>query len=386
MNLGNSMSKLNVLQILPSLVSGGVETGTLDIASALVQQGHRAIIVSSGGPLVEPLEQLGAEHIQLPVHTKNPFLIWKNAKRLAHLIKSLNINIVHARSRAPAWSAYWATKRTNTTFITTFHGMYGHQNALKKWYNHVMLRGDMTIAVSDFIEQHIKQTYPCYPAAIKTIYRGIDTQRFDPNMVSLGECALIKKQWGVDQNKPIIMLPGRLTRLKGHEVFIRAIAKLNRNDIICLIVGDEPGKDHYRNELLALIKQLKLSSTIKLVGDCRHMPAAYKLSDIVISASTKPEAFGRVSCEAQLMNCLVIATKHGGSLETISPKLRPLMCLANDIDSMANSIKQALNLSLEEKSQTLKLAQSFINENFTLEKMCRDTLDVYELECHSANV
>ena len=316
---------LNVMQVLPSLVSGGVETGTIDIARALVKAGHRALVVSAGGAMVPRLDEVGAKHITLPVHSKNPFVIWQNARTLKQLIREESIDILHARSRAPAWSCYWATKSTKASFVTTFHGTYGHHGRLKRWYNSIMLRSDMTIAVSNFIAEHIKSTYSHLlkkfkqENTIKVIHRGIDIRKYDPETVSAERTHQLRKHWDVPEDNLIIMLPGRLTRWKGQTILIEALANIQQDNLICLLVGDNKGKDRYVSELENLILSHKLHNTVKLVGGCTDMPAAYSLADIVVSASTEPEAFGRVACEAQAMECLVIATKHGGSLETISP-------------------------------------------------------------------
>ena len=376
------------MQVLPSLVSGGVETGTIDIARALIAAGHRAIVVSAGGPMVAQLDEVGAIHITLSVHSKNPLVIWKNAQTLKQLIREEYIDVVHARSRAPAWSCYWATTSTKTPYVTTFHGTYGHHSKLKRWYNSVMLKSDMTIAVSNFIAKHISSIYSCHLKQLKhenkiqVIHRGIDIKKFDPEKVAPERVLELRKRWNIPEDHLVIMLPGRITRWKGQTVLIEALAKLQQENLTCLLVGDNKGKDHFVNELEALIQKHKLQNRVKLVGGCSDMPAAYRIADIVVSASTEPEAFGRVACEAQAMECLVIATQHGGSLETISPEQQHLMCEVADSESMAQSIRTALILCQEESSE-IRLSISsaskhYIEQHFTLELMCRDTLSLYE--------
>ena len=376
------------MQVLPSLVSGGVETGTIDIASALIEAGHRAIVVSTGGAMVSQLDTMGALHITLPVHSKNPFVIWKNTQALKQLIREESIDLVHARSRAPAWSCYWASKATKTPFVTTFHGTYGHQGYLKRWYNSIMLRSDMTIAVSNFIAEHIKSTYAGFVKQtkhknkIQVIHRGIDINKFDSEKLAPERTAQLHKRWDIPENHLVIMLPGRITRWKGQTQLIDALAKLQEEkNITCILVGDNKGKDHFVNELEALILHHHLQGRVKLVGGCHDMPAAYCLADIVVSASTEPEAFGRVACEAQAMQCLVIATKHGGSLETISPEQQHLMCEVADSESMAQSLRAALVLCQEANQENRKAIVSasrhYIEQNFTLDLMCRDTLALY---------
>lgn len=379
----NRDKKLRILQVLPSLVSGGVERGTLDLCQHLIEHGHEAWVVSSGGPLVKPLEDLGAKHIKLNVHSKNPFTIWKNSQTLKQLIQEHQFDLVHARSRAPAWSCYWASKKTKIPFITTFHGQYGHQNKLKRIYNSVMLKGDACIAVSKFIESHIKTVYPQHHTNIKLIHRGIDLATFSQSKTSKVNALALREKWNIAKDDKVIILPGRLTRLKGHQTFLNAITQLTELDSIhCLIVGDEPGKEHYQQALQAFIDKQKLTQKVQFTGNHYDMPALYQLADIVISASIKPESFGRIACEAQAMGCLVIATKHGGSLETIAPAQQQFMCEVKDSESMANSIKKALDYYGDKKQHELsKITESsraYIEENFSLKKMCGDTIALYQ--------
>jgi len=382
-DLPTPSSKMTIIQVLPSLLSGGVETGTIDIAKALVDQGHRALVVSSGGPMVQQLESVGAQHIQLPVHSKNPYLIWKNALRLKEIVRDNKVDLIHARSRAPAWSCYWATKGTDIPFMTTFHGTYGHHSKLKRWYNAVMLRSDQTIAVSNFIAKHIQTIYPNRQQAIQVIHRGIDTDKFNPQSVSSDEMNGLKQLWGIDEDKLLLMLPGRITRWKGHSVLIEALSKIDSSQLICLMVGDDQGKTQYRQELDKLIKQHHFEKQIKFVGACQNMPTAYTLADIVISASTDPEAFGRVACEAQAMNCLVIATAHGGSQETIADCQRDLLCLPSDANSLAKSLAKAIKQIQENNEAVFSKSRAHIAQHFSLKKMCQDTLTLYakQLDC-----
>jgi len=385
MSSRNKKSNLRVMQVLPALVSGGVERGTIDIAAALIKNGHQAIVVSSGGGLVEQLECIGATHIKLPVQSKNPFIMWKNARSLIKLIFEHKIDLVHARSRAPAWSCYWATNYTKTPFITTFHGTYSHQNRLKKWYNSIMLRSDQTIAVSNFIADHIKKIYLSphlnphlkYTPDIQVIHRGIDTEKFNPEAITFKQTQQLKQQWGIPENKIIIMLPARITQWKGHAIFIDAISRLPSNNFICLMVGDDQGKSAYREALDCAITTNNLKNKIKFVGVCNDMPTAYKLADIVVSASTDPEAFGRVACEAQAVDCLVVATNHGGSIETIAPSQQMLSCQPNNALSMTQAIETALSIKPEQSIAIQMQSRRHIEENFSLNKMCSDTLALY---------
>lgn len=273
---------LTVMQVLPSLVTGGVERGAVDIATALVAEGGRAIVVSSGGPMAHDLTRAGAEHITLPVDSKNPFVIRKNIDRLAHLIRANNVDIVHARSRAPAWSAYFAAQKTGARFITTFHGTYNFGMPFKKRYNSIMTRGDRVIAISEFIARHIMDTYQTDPARLRVIHRGVNFDIFDPAKVSAERVIKLATDWRLPDGVPIIMLPGRLTRWKGQAVLIEALSLLGRDDVRCIIVGSDQGRTRYTRRLQLLIDKFNLGSIVHIVGECRDMPAALMLADVVV--------------------------------------------------------------------------------------------------------
>lgn len=383
------LQTLRILQILPSLVSGGVERGTVDLSSYLVAKGHEVWVCSSGGPMVSALEQSGARHILLPVNSKNPFIVWLNSRRLIRLQKQYHFDLIHVRSRAPAWSVLWARKQLNIPLFSSFHGQYGHNGKLKRFYNAVMLKTDVCIAVSDFIKAHIQICYPDYRCTLKLIRRGIDLNMFTYNETLNENMSRLKGQWQIRDKQTLIILPGRLTRLKGHLVFLEAIARLtgdhslglSPDNLRCLIVGDEPGKDEYRKQLQAYINTHQLGDFVAFTGNCYDMPAMYALADIVISASTKPEAFGRTACEAQAMNCLVVATEHGGSLETIAPVQRQFMCKQGSSESMAEAIQRALEMLQPENKARLEMisleAKNYIHENFSLGRMCRETEQLY---------
>lgn len=385
-----SESKLCVMQVLPELVTGGVERGTIDIAQALISAGHQAIVVSNGGPLVKDLETMGALHISLPVHSKNPLVIWRNSYRLQKLVQRYKVDILHARSRAPAWSCFWASQMTSVPFVTTFHGTYGHHNSFKRWYNRVMCRGDLTIAVSEFIAEHISAVYQSSTnknsaSPVRVIHRGIDMSLFHPFSCNANEVEQLKVQWRVPENKKLILLPGRLTRLKGQLSFIDAIASINRDDVYCLIVGSDQGRTHYSDELRQRIQFHGLTEQIKLCGHCDNMTVAYSIADIVVSASNQPEAFGRVACEAQAMECLVVATQHGGAKETIAPTQQAWQCLPNNTESLAKALvlsMQALDSGVEAITRE---SREYIQQNFALEKMSEQTLDVYRQLAGSKN-
>ena len=377
-NIQQSESRLaTVLQVLPAMVTGGVERGTVEMAEAIVNAGGRAFVVSAGGPMVHELTRVGATHFEMPVQSKNIFVMRKNATRLAELIQQEGIDLVHARSRAPAWSAYWASKRTNTPFITTFHGTYGHSNPLKRFYNQIMIKGDRVIAISSFIAGHMRKIYGVKREIIRVIHRGVDLFRFDPEKVTAERLVKLSTQWNIPDGVPVVALPGRLTRWKGQLVFVDAIAKLGRRDICCLLIGSDQGRTEYRKEVERRIKQHNLQGIVTIVDQCNDMPTAYMLCDLVVSASTDPEAFGRVVCEAQAMGRPVVATNHGGARETVIKGETGWLCEPGDATSMARAIEKGLSLTPTQRERMAQQAMKHIKEGFSKDTMCAKTLEVY---------
>jgi len=374
----NAQARLaTVMQVVPAMVTGGVERGTVEVAEAIVKAGGRAIVVSNGGQMVHDLTRVGAEHIMLPVHSKNFFVMRKNAARLVEIIEKEGVDVVHARSRAPAWSAYWACKRLNKPFVTTFHGTYGHSNVFKRFYNAIMTKGERVIAISSFIAGHMRQIYGVKRDLIRQIHRGVDLFRFDPEKVTAERLVKLATQWNIPDGVPVIMLPGRLTRWKGQLVFIDAIAKLQRHDICCLLVGSDQGRHEFRKELENRIKHHKLEGVVTLVDQCNDMPTAYMLSDIVVSASTDPEAFGRVAIEAQAMGRPIVATDHGGSRETVVDGKTGWLCQPSDATAMAAALEKGLALTAGQRTEMAARAIAHIRKEFTKEAMCAKTLEVY---------
>ena len=371
--------RATVLQVLPALgASGGVERGTVEIAGAVVEAGGRAIVASAGGPLVHDLGRVGAEHIELPLDSKNPVTLWRNVDRLAQVIKDENVDILHARSRAPAWSAWAAAKRTGCHFVTTFHGTYGAGNHLKRVYNSVMTRGERVIAISQFIAGHVRQLYGVPANKIRVVHRGVDLDRFDPARVTAQRVVNLATDWMLPDGLPVIMLPGRLTRWKGQPVVIDALARMKRRDIRCLLVGGDQGREDYRAELEAMIAERDLNEVVRLVDHCDDMPAAYMLTDVVISASTDPEAFGRVIAEAQALGRPVIATDHGGAKETVIAGETGWLVPPGDADALAQAIEKVLKLDSAQRSTLAGKAIANVRDNFSKATMCAKTLDVYD--------
>lgn len=374
-NVGN---RPRVLQVLPALETGGVARGAIDVAASLAQAGGTSLVASAGGPLVYDLEKIGLRHITLPLNSKNPLVMHRNAGELTSLIYDNKINIVHARSRAPAWSALYAARRAGAQFVTTYHGTYNSGSGLKKLYNSVMTRGVRTIAISDFIAGHVQDIYRVEAPRLVTIPRGINTENFDPANVSAERVIQLVNAWRLPDGVPVIMLPGRLTRWKGQAVLIKALARMERRDLCCVLVGSDQGRTRYRSELEELTSSLGLGEIVRIVDHCRDMAAAYMLADVVVSASTDPEAFGRVTAEAQAMGRPVVATEHGASRETIVPDRTGWLVPPNNPDALARALEVALNIDAPTRQALADQARRHVVENLTVELMCERTLAVYD--------
>lgn len=366
-----------VLQVLPTLHTGGVERGTVDIAAALTAAGWRAIVASAGGPLAHEIERVGGQHITLPVDSKNPLVMRRNIKAIADVIRTHRVNIVHARSRAPAWSARSAAEKCGVPFMTTFHGTYNFSNPAKKAYNAIMTKGERVIAISEFIGRHIEENYGTPRDKIRVVPRGIDMENFNPDAVSAERMIQLAQAWRLPDDAPVIMLPGRLTRWKGQGVLIEAARRLARPDVRVLLVGDDQGRTAYRDELEAQIARIGAEGIIHLTGPCRDMAAAYMLADVVVSASTDPEAFGRVAAEAHAMGRPVIASDHGGARETVIAGETGWLVPPGDADALARALRTALTMTAEERDTVARRATAHVRENFTKPQMCAATLDVY---------
>ena len=365
-----------VLQIVPALDMGGVERGTLDLAIFLKKKGASPVVASCGGRLVSVLRKNEIIHEYLPLDSKNPFTIWINSIKLANLIRKHSINVVHVRSRAPAWSAYIAAKKTHTPLVTTFHGIYSMQGKLKKLYNSVMTKGRKVIAVSKFIAHHIEHEYGLNPKKISTIHRGVDFTIFDPERVTELRIEALMNQLQLPDDKFIILLPGRLTRWKGHAVLLEALSRLQRKDWICLFVGAEKNKA-YVKELEDQAAQYGFRDRLHIVGECKDMPALYKLASLVVCPSTRPEPFGRVVAEASAMGSIVIASDHGAFRETILDGKTGWLFPTEDSRSLAVRIENALNLSTDERRFIGNAGIENVRHQFDNETMFKKTLKVY---------
>lgn len=373
-----SQSGPAILQILPRLDTGGVERGTVEIAEAIRDAGGLPIVISAGGQMVRELERLDVVHIQLPVHTKNPFKIWKNIKAIEKVIRQFDVKLVHARSRAPAWSARAAAKNCGVPFITTFHGTYNRGPlGIKTPYNAVMASGQKVIAISHFIERHVQEHYGTPIEKITVIPRGVDIDKFNTAAVSAERMIKLATEWRLPEDVPVIMLPGRLTRWKGQHVVIDALSKMENKNVRCLLVGSDQGRTKYRQSLEAAIEKKGLQGLVHIVNGCSDMAAAYLLSDFVVSASTDPEAFGRVVVEAQAMGRPVIASRHGGPLETVTPGETGWLFAPGDSLDLAQTIEAALQTTQEERDRMAAACIKQATEVYSRSNMCQKTLELY---------
>ena len=378
-------SKIKVLQVIPKLGYGGAETGCYDLAHYLYEQGCKSYIVTSGGELLKYVDKKKVKIIKLPVQSKNPLLILLNSIILSFIILFLNINIVHARSRAPAWSCLIATKLTFRKLVTTFHGTYNFSSNIKKMYNSVMVKSDLLIAGSNFIFSHINENYLKYLNPKKkflVIFRGINTEYFDPDNLKKNSDSNLRNLWQIEDKSKVILLPGRLTSWKGQELFIESInkfKKLSSNmEFTAVILGDDQGRKVYKKKLERLVEQYNLSNEIRFIEKCEYMPAAYMTADIIISSSIEPESFGRVSVEAQSMKKPIIASNIGGSNETIINNKTGILFENGNSDSLSQKINEIINLDALTLELMGKEGRKNVINRFNIEKMCLNTYSEYK--------
>ena len=368
-----------VLQVLPELETGGVETGTIEIASALQEQGLKNFVASQGGRMVYELEKMGVEHLTLPLKSKNYFIMKKNAKLLADYIRKNHINIVHARSRAPAWSAYWAAKETGAHFVTTFHGTYGlGPLGIKKFYNKVMTFGERVIVISTHIKEHILKNYPQTSAnKLRLIHRCADIERFSPNAIT--QARLIKKieEYNIADDKPVLLLPGRITRWKGQHILIRALHLMKNQNYYCIIAGDSQGRQEYLDYLKQLAHKYNLEGRIGFFGRYTDAPALMMNATVILSTAIEPEAFGRISVEGQAMGKIVVASNIGGSLDTIEDGKTGKLYQYDNPQALADALDWALSLSPEQAQKISQSGIKNVKEHFTKQIMCDKTIEVY---------
>ncbi len=378
-------SDLKVLQVIPKLGYGGAETGCYDVAHYLPENNCKSFIVTSGGELIKFINREKVKLIKLPVNSKNPLIILFNSIALIFIIFYYNISIVHARSRAPAWSCFLATKITGRKFVTTFHGTYNFNNKIKKFYNSVMVKSNVVIAGSNFIFSHIKENYSDYldyKNKLLVIFRGINVDYFDSTTKTEEEEKKLLKNWDIEKNKKIILLPGRLTSWKGQELFLEAInlvnTQLGYEAFYAIILGSDQGRDLFKKKLIRLSEKYRMTKQVKFIDHCKDMALAYKVSDIIVSSSIEPEAFGRVAVEAQSMGKIIIASNIGGSNETVVDEKTGYLFESGNPKSLSEKIFKVLNLD----DMTLKTVGIEGRKNavskFNVEKMCFSTYSEYK--------
>ena len=371
-----------LLQVVPELETGGAEQTTLDIARAVVAAGGKALVATRGGRMAARLEADGGHLALMPVQSKNPLVMLGNAARLIDIIRREKISLVHARSRAPAFSALWAAHATGVPFVATYHGIYNAKTHLKRWYNAVMTRGALIIANSDYTRDHVLAEHGVDPDRIISIPRGVDLARFDPGKVTPARIQALRDLWdlGPADGRTIFVLGGRLTRLKGHLSIIEAAARLRasgRQDFLILFVGDDQGRTDYRHEVEAAIAAAGLGAQIRVVGHCDDMPAAYRLADFALLPSTQPESFGRAAVEPQAMERPVLVSDHGGARETVVEGETGWRLPVGDAEAWAGGLKTALETTPERRQAMGRAGAARAKKLYSVEAMCAATMTVY---------
>lgn len=372
-----------LLQVVPELDTGGAEQTTIDIAHAVVRGGGKALVATRGGRMAARLESDGGRLAQMPVQTKNPLVMLGNAARLVDLIRREQVSVVHARSRAPAFSALWAAHATRTPFVATYHGVYNARSRLKRWYNAVMTRGDLVIANSDFTRDHVLNEHHIDPDRIVSIPRGVDLERFNPNWVSTERVDALRQAWNVppDPSVTTFLLAARLTRIKGHSTVIAAAARLKaagQGAFRILLVGDDQGRSAYRAELLTQIEAEGLRDRVFLVGHCDDMPAAYLLADVAILPSIVPESFGRTAVEPQVMGRPVVASQLGGMTETVISGETGWLAAPGDVTAWANTLGRVMEAGPARLRAMGQTAANRARRLYSVDAMCAATLQAYE--------
>ena len=377
--------KINVLQVIPRLGYGGAETGCYDLAHFLHEQDSRSMIVTSGGELLRYVKKSKVKIIRLPVHSKNPILMFFNALILSIIILTYNIHIVHARSRAPAWSCLLSCFITRRKFVTTFHGTYNFSNFLKKFYNSVMVRSKLIIAGSNFIFNHINENYEKFLKSknkLMVIFRGINLEYYNKKNVSENKVNKLMSAWNIDPDKKTILLPGRLTPWKGQDLFIEAINVLiedyNKSNFQAIILGSDQGRNVYSKKLFGLVQRYQLNQKIKFINHCSEMPVAYSLSDIIVSSSIEPEAFGRIAVESQAMEKPIAASDIGGSKETIVNGKSGFLYKSGDPRELAKVLNNIMELDQEALYSIGKEGRRNVTRRFDVEQMCKTTFTEYK--------
>jgi glycosyltransferase involved in cell wall biosynthesis len=375
-------ANFTLLQVTPELETGGAEQTTLDVSRAVIAAGGRSLVASRGGRMAARLQADGGVLVTLPMQSKNPATILLNAQRLAGVVRAERVSLIHARSRAPAFSAYLAARMTGVPFLATYHGVYQAKGPVKRWYNAIMTRGPLTIANSAYTRDRVIAEHGLAPERVIAIDRGVDLDRFDPARVSDARVAALRTAWGIaaDDRRVTLILAGRLTRWKGQRLLIDAAAKLRADGgpvPLILLVGDEQGRGGYRDELLEAIRHGDLEGSVLLVGHCDDMPAAYRLADFAVAPSLKPEPFGRTAVEPQAMGLPVLAADHGAARETVEDGATGWLVAPGDTAAWAAAIARAIQLQPKDRAGVGAAARERARRLYSLDAMCEATLKVY---------
>ncbi|MEL7545779.1 MAG: glycosyltransferase family 4 protein [Pseudomonadota bacterium] len=371
-----------ILQVIPDLSAGGAERTTIEVAEAITRAGGRAVVASEGGRMETTLGRAGGKLIRLPLTSKNPLTVWRNVARLREVIEAERVKLVHARSRAPAWSAYLAARRTGTPFITTYHGIYSGTMGPKKYYNSVMARGDFVIANSNWTASHVAALHGLAPNRIVTIPRGVDLTIFDPGRIKGEQLSELAQKWNIadDDDRLVVVLAGRLTAWKGQLLAIEAFGRLSseeKDGIHLILVGDPQGRQSYVDRIEQAIVDNGLGGAVSIVGHCDEMPVAYRLADVVLAPSQRPEAFGRVAAEASAMARPVIVSDHGGQQETVIDGETGVRVTAGSREALAGALRTLFQMPPSARRAMGEAGRAFVRENYSIEKLQHATLDVY---------
>jgi len=368
---------MHVVQVIPALDAGGAERTAVDVAAAVVAAGGRSWIATQGGRLAAEAQSKGATLVIGDFATKNPLRILANATRLARLVQAEGIDILHARSRAPAWSAWLAARRTQCHYVATYHGIYNARNPLKRWYNAIMTRGEAIIANSAYTASHVAREHQIPLERIDVIPRGIDINAFTPANVSPQRIEAIRQQWNLEGNSPVILLPGRLTRWKGQLDFIAALARLPGRNFTAVLAGDAQERDGYVAELRAAIAAAGLEATTRIPGHCTDMPAAFMAADVIVAPSIEPEAFGRVAVEAQAMGKPLVASRLGAQTETVRDGETGFLFEPGNVDELSRAMARAMALTVGQRAAMGETQRAHVLRQYTVDAMCAATLAVY---------
>lgn len=367
-----------ILQIVPTFDMGGVEQGTLDLGCFLKVQGHRSFILTTGGAKIARAQAAGVTILNLPVSSKNPFQLAKNVSLIKALCQEHHIHLIHARSRAPAWSALGTARLLGLPFVTTFHGTYNFSNAFKQYYNSIMVRGNRVIAISDFIYQHILSYYKKWVNKdhLRLIHRGVDLNYFDPHQIDKEREEKLRQMWQIPLHEPILLMPGRLTRWKGQEAVIKMLPYVSKGTVVFL--GSDQGRHHYARHLEKLALSMGVSHRIRFMERCSHMREAYGLAQVVLHASTDPEAFGRVIAEAQAMGKPVLVSAQGAGKEIVLNQTTGWVIDPHDPFQMAQVCENILALTDDQLESLALCARQRMESRFSLSLMMEKTLQVYD--------